>query len=117
MQINKQIIILALPFLISACSSTTIIPEAWDQRTVIVHSDSAKEAVKLAKYKTGRICLLEEKSLKIIKLKVIYQGTDEKQEKLIAKAKTILPKYKTDLHYVPSDYLYKAALTFRCIKK
>ena len=112
---KKQIIIVSLSLVVTACASVNVVNEARNRQTVIAYAKTSNEAVKIATHKAERICIAEEKSLKIIELDSVYQGADEKQRELIKFANTILPKNKTSKPYVPLDHTYKATVTLSCI--
>ncbi len=112
---KKELIILSLSLVITACSSTYVIPNSDNTRTIFAHSSTNNEAAKIAVHKAARICTAEEKSLKMIELDSKYQGMNRKQMELVRLAKTVLPRNKTDKPYMPADHMYQATVKFRCV--
>ena len=115
MNINKHIIVIILSLTTFACSSTVIIPDTGNRKTVISHANTSNEVMKKASYKAKRICMLQEKTLQIVELDTKYQGIDKEQQALLNKAKMLLPRNKTSGDFVPSKFKYTCDLTFRCI--
>lgn len=111
----RSTLILLGTFAVTACSSTTMIPQAGGLFTVIANASSEDQATELASYKARSTCQLQNQSLQVIDLKTSYQGIDHDQQKLIELAQKTLPPNKISGSYSRSNYNYKSTITFRCI--
>ncbi len=116
MKINKYLILIFFPFILSGCSkSVIIIPEDDGTRTIISNASKPEKAIKIARHKASRTCTLEGKSLRVIKFDTIYQGANKKQDKLIKSSKNMMSKRKAARPYMPTNYIYKGTLNFICV--
>lgn len=112
---TKYIILVSSVLLaITACTSVTLLPPKGNELTVIANANSENGATKIATDKATRICLLQNKKIKILDIKNKYQGANKNEKELIKFAKTLLPASKTSGSHVPTKYQHKTILTFKC---
>ena len=115
MKTIKYVLLFSSLFMITACTSSTIVPAIGDMQTVITNASTEKEAVREANLRARRICNIRNQTINIIDLDTIYQGADPAQKALTKIAENVLPKNKTSSPYTPEGYTYKATITFKCI--
>ena len=104
----------ALSLTITACSTTTIIPEEGNKQTIISTDNNTKNLVENIRYRAERFCYQRGKKTHITKIDVTHQGLDKNQKKLVNQASYVLPRGKVSGEYVPSKYKFKGAVSFRC---
>jgi hypothetical protein len=114
--INKILMSALTLAAISACSTTTVIPQVGNIYTVEALSSSTEKAKANAMAKAKLICQGQVMTPTILDEDMEYQGISTAQEKLIGLASKILPEEKTNGPYTPPNHDYKATISFRCEK-
>ena len=107
-------LIAGLSTILTACSSTTVIPQTGGMYSVLVTSSSPTYATKLAAAKAQAICADRHGELQLIDQETVYQGIDKAEQKLVQLANEILPKNTAAGPYTPPDHEYKTTLVFKC---